>query len=111
MIKKQTKIWTTKAGIKIRICDMEDSHLINAIKLITRRAKIVKEMAIYNAYEMLEIINGEEAQYQINNDILRLEMADEDEDEDIFDDFIMRICSIYKNLILEAKRRKLEYDT
>ncbi len=36
-IKKQTRIWTTRAGQRIRICDMEDSHLHNVAKFIHKK--------------------------------------------------------------------------
>lgn len=33
-----TETWTTGAGEKIPICEMADSHLINTIKLLQKRA-------------------------------------------------------------------------
>lgn len=41
-MKKQTKIWKTRDGNKIRICGMEDSHLINTIKMLQRRAEVLR---------------------------------------------------------------------
>jgi len=37
------KVWTTKEGKKIKIRDMEDSHLINAYKMLIRRGFISVE--------------------------------------------------------------------
>ena len=36
---KQTKLWTTKDGRRLRICDMDDAHLINTIRLLQRVAE------------------------------------------------------------------------
>lgn len=35
-MRKQTKQWTMRDGRKIRVCDMDDKHLCNAIRLIRR---------------------------------------------------------------------------
>lgn len=33
------KTWTTKAGQKVRICDMSDQHLINTILMLRRNGE------------------------------------------------------------------------
>ena len=38
-IRKQTKIWVTEDGRRIRICDMDDGHLHNTIKMFVRSFK------------------------------------------------------------------------
>lgn len=38
---KITKIWTTKDGKKIRICDMTDRHLLNTIRMLDAHSSIM----------------------------------------------------------------------
>lgn len=38
-IRKQTALWVTKSGERIRICDMSDEHLQNTMKMLERVAK------------------------------------------------------------------------
>jgi signal recognition particle subunit SEC65 len=40
MIRKQTSKWTTKDGTKVRLCDMSDSHLHNAINIVEKAAEL-----------------------------------------------------------------------
>jgi len=55
-IRKVTTIWKTREGKKIRICDMTDEHLLNAIKFCELRAKQIKNTVPYPNF------NGEMAQ-------------------------------------------------
>jgi len=41
-VRKQTKLWTQKNGDKIRICDMSDSHIVNTVRMIKRKAEFKK---------------------------------------------------------------------
>ncbi|MCK5612576.1 hypothetical protein KAR91_62470 [Candidatus Pacearchaeota archaeon] len=49
---KQTKLWKTRAGTKIRICDMTDKHLNNTIKMMFRsyEAMLYKEWGQLMSY-------------------------------------------------------------
>ena len=40
LLRKVTKRWTMRDGTRIRICDMSDAHLQNAIAFIERYAKV-----------------------------------------------------------------------
>ena len=31
-------VWTTKAGVRIKVCNMTDSHLINSLNMINKSA-------------------------------------------------------------------------
>lgn len=58
-IKKVTKMWKTKNGEKIRICDMSDSHLNNTIAMLERKAEDLHNITL----ESYPNFQGEMAQY------------------------------------------------
>jgi len=98
MIRKQTKIWTTKDKRKIRICDMADQHLINTTKMLERYADIYTQISLSKAYEAESCLQGEMALESIDNVIQDLEengVAPE------------RISPLYSNFIKEKLRRGL----
>ena len=41
-MRRQTKLWTQKNGDRIRICDMEDAHLVNAVRMLKRKGEMKK---------------------------------------------------------------------
>ena len=100
MIRKQTKVWVTKDKRKIRICDMEDSHLINTVKMLVRVAEI-KLQSTVDLYLMSGGPSGEMAQICFDNE-LQIMMEDPDAIEQFLPD-------IYYNMIEDLARRGLEY--
>lgn len=96
MKRKRNDFWVTKGGIKIKICDMNNQHLINTINMLERVVDCRCDSMISSAYKTLSILNGEMAQDCIENEIRVLE----EEGLDVEKEF-----PIYKNLVAEAKRR------
>jgi len=97
-MRKQTKNWTTADGTKIRICDMDDSHLLNSIRFLERyaEARLSHEFsAVFNFPEP----QGEMAQMDL--DQMELEMFDA-----TFWDYLP---DIYDNMESECRRRGLEH--
>ena len=91
-MKKVTKKWTMKDGTKIRICDMEDSHLLNCIHLLER----CYQKEILAGYTCLSSVNGEMAYDSIDIELSVMEDNDPS-----------YIYPIYEDLQDEAIRRKL----
>lgn len=94
MTRKQTKKWTMKDGRKIRICDMNDSHIENAIKMCERIAHLTRASEIANFPFGLHF-QGEMAEYDFE---LGCENLLSSSEEDFLPD-------IYLNLIDEQIRR------
>ena len=73
-MRKQTKVWTTRDGRKIRICDMTDEHLLNTIRLLRR----AKEKVVSEGYKTLCFLRGEQAVFDLECELYQLEVGDID---------------------------------
>ena len=89
-----------KNGHKIRICDMTDSHLVNTIKLLERKADAAHQEALSAAYSCSSFLQGEMACYYAERDI---DYMESEGPEGLLED------TIYDNLVLDAERRGLTW--
>lgn len=67
------KFWTTKEGLKIPINKMENSHLLNTIKMIERTAEREHQLALNMGYQMSCTLQGEMAIDEIESKLSFLE--------------------------------------
>lgn len=87
-----TKKWTTKEGVKIRIKDMTDGHLVNTIRMLERVHASNIEMAMWE----YATVQGEMAQYYM---------------EQAIDEMFKESCDhpLYGDMVEEAEKRKLDW--
>ena len=97
-MKKQTALWTTKEGHKIRICDMSDTHLLNTIAFLENKAKEFFTGELSAAYLCLGFLQGEMARDACERDIQFMETVGDDPS---------KVCHIFDKLKTEARRRNL----
>jgi hypothetical protein len=83
-------------GKKIRICDMTDSHLANAIALLERYAEHMTNYYIATGYDALASLRGEMAIMSVEQDMSYLEQYGLEPCE---------VHPLYENLIEEQTRR------
>lgn len=88
-MRKITKLWKQKNGVKLRICDMTDGHLQNTIALLERKAEMEKSAIPYPMF------NGDMAQFFAERDYDRAMAAD-----------ASYFYPIYEDLCLERERRE-----
>lgn len=96
-MRKQTKLWTTKDGRRIRICDMEDDHLLHTIRLLQRVAetKRIKSVVFYTTCEQPTSDGALDCFNREFDSVMDAEL----------EDYLPRI---YENLGAEVNRRGLE---
>jgi len=99
MQRKQTKLWKQKDGVKIRICDMTDSHLVNTLRLLQRFAEAERRKMVLLAAQMAATLTGDMASYHA-------EQAQEQADSAIMEDYLP---DVYLNLRMDASRRGLSH--
>lgn len=97
-MKKKHFMWTMRDGSKIPVTEMTDSHLLNAISFCERHEEAYRNHAISEGYSMLSGIQGEQATYDIENEISRLEEGE----FDLYDE-----SKSYRALVDEKERREL----
>jgi hypothetical protein len=86
--------WTMSGGEKIRICDMADSHLLNAERLCRREAAKMRDNLPYPMFQ------GEMAQFYAERDYERFQdMTDEE--------VAYQEIGVYEDLLKEIARRGL----
>ena len=90
------KLWKCKDGTKIRIKDMTDSHLQNAVNMLLRIAGAKQS----DALSFYPDFNGEMAQFLAENEWYRL-------NEMTVEDFAEREIPIYKDMVAEIERREV----
>ena len=90
-MRRCTKLWTTRDGSKIRICDMSDNHLLNTINMLRRSHREL----LNSAYSREASLTGEMAQMMIESEIGMLESEESDH-------------PLFESLIGDAVRRGLK---
>jgi len=62
-MRKQVNLWTTKSGERVRICDMEDDHLVNCVNMLRRYGQAILH---YEVRALLSIrVHGEHAKDEL----------------------------------------------
>lgn len=99
--KKQTKVWRTKDGRRLRVCDMEDGHLLNTERFLVRYAK-AKHANYVN--EVMTIASF----FSPSSDTMAAYYLDQDVDRAFTSTWEEFLPDIYLNVVGEMLRRKLK---
>jgi hypothetical protein len=95
-MKKKPFMWTMRDGTKIAVVNMSNEHLDNAIALMERNAERYRQGAINSGFQMLSMLQGEQAIYAVESEMDRLT----DGEWDLYDE-----SEAYRALVDEKERR------
>jgi len=95
-MRKQTKLWTTRDGTKIRICDMSNIHLKNAMLMLQRTAELTFQTNLDAAYSFASGCRGDMASY----------CAEQAADEIGHEDWRSYVTDIYWAMQKDMERRE-----
>ena len=98
--RKQTTMWKTRDGHKLRICDMKDSHLLNSIILLYRFT-LAKMRETKKFYMSTPGPTADMAQMAFENEFDMVM-------ESTWEDYVL---DKFNNLIKEANRRSMSLPT
>lgn len=89
MSRKRTKIWKTRDGKKIRVCDMDDAHLGNTIAFLERWAEWCQRIRLREALDLANGVTADMASYYAERDLdLALQADWEDYVPEIYHDMV-----------------------
>lgn len=94
-----SKSWVTREGRVIRIKHMTDSHLINTLRFLERKAERIRLATVMGLCHAEMMVQGEMAGYCIDAEIRAAEDAGPEE-------FLPKV---YQHLVREAEKRKLDW--
>ena len=106
-IRKQTKIWVTRDGRKIRICDMTDGHLQNTINMLYRAYRYDLQNYQINLCNYLGTNPPEGAELCAERELEQIErLLDGSDEYTDFEESAESSLPILKSMLQEQIRRK-----
>jgi hypothetical protein len=103
-IRKVTKIWTCKDGRRVRICDMDNQHLVNTVRMLER--KMEDAQSAMNPF-MYPPPQGEMALMAWENECARYHEGSFDDDGGDLTYLLSSRHPLYEPLLDELERRGL----
>ncbi len=100
-MKTYKTLWVTKDGVRVKIKNMTDSHLINTIKFLERWAAHTLDQARSSVSYMVDTCNGEMAEYCLEQEVEFLNEANPE-------DFLHERTHCYAPMLNELSHRGLE---
>ena len=97
---RKPTIWTTRDGEEIPVRELSDSHLTNIVKLLARGAENFKFKLCQEAETFEMFLQGEIASLEASRATDRVHETPAEE-------LLIAHVPQYKNLLKEARRRKL----